>query len=168
MSLKAWATPLTIGGFVISAVTGVVIFFHINIGLVRPAHEWLSWLMILGVVFHLALHWKGFKGYFRKGLALGIILLCLVLTGASMVPMAKPQGGGGRGAIFQAVGLLTQAPLSTLAPVLGQSLDDVTATLKKSGIEVTSPAQNLDGLARQQGKRGTDLLVLLMPKGKGR
>ncbi|MEZ5476590.1 MAG: DUF4405 domain-containing protein [Thiolinea sp.] len=60
-TLRNWATPITIGSFIISAITGVLIFFHINIGLVKPAHEWLSWFMILGVAMHLVINWRALK-----------------------------------------------------------------------------------------------------------
>jgi hypothetical protein len=41
-----WATPLTIGTFTLMAVTGMLMFFHADIGLNKTAHEWLGWVMI--------------------------------------------------------------------------------------------------------------------------
>ncbi|UWX58120.1 hypothetical protein NY406_02270 [Chlorobaculum sp. MV4-Y] len=41
-TLKSCATPLIIATFVISAVTGILIFFHKEGGLIKPVHEWLS------------------------------------------------------------------------------------------------------------------------------
>ncbi|WP_115717282.1 DUF4405 domain-containing protein [Gallaecimonas mangrovi] len=162
MTLKSWATPLTAGGFVISAVTGVVIFFHINVGLVRPAHEWLSWLMILGVVFHLVINWKGFKGYFKKGLALFIILLSLVLTAASFIPVNSPKGG--KAALFQAAGLLTDTSLSNLAPVVGKPVDQLVSLLQQQGYQVYDNKMSLDDIAAQQSKRGVELLPIILAK----
>ncbi|EKE67767.1 DUF4405 domain-containing protein [Gallaecimonas xiamenensis] len=163
MNLKSWATPLTIGGFVISAITGVVIFFHINIGLVRPAHEWLSWAMIVGAAFHLWYNWPAFKRYLKKGLPLLIMLAFMGLTAASFYPVERQQGGG-RGAMMQAVNLLTSAPLNRLAPLLDTSPETLAEQLQAQGFQVYELEQSLDDLARQQGKRGVELLPLLQSR----
>lgn len=38
-TLKSWATPLVIATFIISAVTGILMFFHQEIGLIKPVYE---------------------------------------------------------------------------------------------------------------------------------
>jgi len=38
MTLKSWATPLAIGAFIISGVTGLLLFFDIAFGLVDTVH----------------------------------------------------------------------------------------------------------------------------------
>ena len=53
LSLRTWATPATIGAFVLMAGTGVLMFFGWRGGLTEEAHEWLSWLFLAGVVAHL-------------------------------------------------------------------------------------------------------------------
>ena len=47
---RPWITPVVIGAFTLSAVTGVLMFFHLDSGLNKTAHEWLSWAMVIGVV----------------------------------------------------------------------------------------------------------------------
>lgn len=39
MTYREWATPLTIGSFLLIAVTGVLMFFHLDSGLNKLAHE---------------------------------------------------------------------------------------------------------------------------------
>ena len=46
---REWVTPIAAGGFLISAVTGVLMFFHLDTGLNKVAHEWLSWVFLGGV-----------------------------------------------------------------------------------------------------------------------
>ena len=48
-ALRRWATPLTIGAFVFMAVTGILMFFEVRLGIIKVAHEWLSWLMVIAV-----------------------------------------------------------------------------------------------------------------------
>ena len=40
--VRKWATPLTIGAFFLMAATGILMFFHIDRGIISGAHEWLS------------------------------------------------------------------------------------------------------------------------------
>ena len=49
---RPWITPLVIGTFVLMAVTGSLMFFHLDSGLNKAAHEWLGWAMVIAVVLH--------------------------------------------------------------------------------------------------------------------
>ena len=80
---RSWATPIAAGAFLLSAVTGVLIFFHVDSGLNKAAHEWLSWLLLGGVVLHVLANLGGFKRHFasRGGLAvMGAFALALALS----------------------------------------------------------------------------------------
>jgi hypothetical protein len=76
--IRMWATPLTIGAFGLSAITGVMIFFRWDVGLVKVAHEWFSWLLVLGGLFHVIGSWQSFVRYFSKpaGKAIIGVLAC--------------------------------------------------------------------------------------------
>ena len=71
--IRKFATPLTMGAFLLSAVTGVLMFFHLDTGLNKAAHEWLSWAMVIGVALHIAVNYRAFSLYLKKPLALGIV-----------------------------------------------------------------------------------------------
>jgi cytochrome b561 len=49
---REWATPLTIGSFGLMATTGILMFFHLDSGLNKTAHEWLGWVMVAVVAAH--------------------------------------------------------------------------------------------------------------------
>jgi cytochrome b561 len=66
MTYREWATPLTIGSFLVIAVTGVLMFFHLDSGLNKLAHEWLAWAMLAAVGLHAAVHFKSFSRYFTR------------------------------------------------------------------------------------------------------
>jgi hypothetical protein len=95
MSLRSWATPLTIGSTVIVTVTGLLLFFHAAPGLTRPAHEWVGWIMTVAVVAHVILNFRAFKGYFRRPVALGILGASTLVMGLSFVDVAPERGGVG-------------------------------------------------------------------------
>ena len=63
---REWATPVTVGAFILMATTGILMFFHLDTGLNKEAHEWLGWVMIAGVALHVFSNWKPFTGHLRK------------------------------------------------------------------------------------------------------
>lgn len=62
--MRKWATPLTIGAFALSAISGMMMFFHLNSALVKIIHEWGSWSLVIGGLFHVVGSWQAFIGYF--------------------------------------------------------------------------------------------------------
>jgi len=53
ITVRTWATPLTIVAFLLMAVTGVLMFLDVEFRLVTIAHQWLSWLFLIGAVSHI-------------------------------------------------------------------------------------------------------------------
>ena len=155
--LREWATPLTIGAFIISAITGILIFFHLGIGLTKPVHEWLSWLLVFGVGFHLLVNWKAFIQYFSKPMGVSIIVLFLVLTALSFIPM----GNSGKPSFAKAMDALIDSRLETVAEVVKQTPDDLVNKLRKQGLTVTNAQQTIREIAvanHQHERRTLDFI----------
>ena len=159
-TLRNWATPITIGSFLISALSGILIFFHLNIGLVRPAHEWLSWFMILGVGMHLLLNWRAFTNYFKKPIPLALIGLFTVLTIASLLPLGSSNEGGSnpRVAMMKTMHLLEAAPVSVLADMQQMTPEALLEKMKEQGIQVDNAQQTLEAVATANGQEAAELL----------
>ncbi|MBQ0932189.1 DUF4405 domain-containing protein [Ideonella sp. 4Y16] len=153
---REWATPLTIGSFALMAVTGVLMFFHLDSGLNKTAHEWLGWLMVAGVAAHAAANWLGFKRYFlNSGTGRAIMAVSvLVLAGSFAPPPGASEGGGSPPQL--AIRAITQAPLAQLAPLTGRPVEQLQADLAAAGIAVEGPqatlASALGGNREQIGK----------------
>ena len=138
---REWATPLTIGSFGLIAVTGVLMFFHLDSGLNKAAHEWLSWLLLAGVALHAAANWLGFKRYFQQRWGRSLLALAALVLGLSFLPV----GGGGEPPFMVPVKALAAAPVSVLAQVGGVSIDQMQQRLQAAGAP---------------GKDGTDSVAL--------
>ncbi len=147
MELKReWVTPLAIGAFVISAVTGVAIFFHIDTGLAKFVHEWLSWLLLIAVLLHIGANYFGFKRYFTGGRGLAIIAASVLIVAASFVISSGERGAGGPPHIRPARAL-AQAPLSVLAQVAKITPEQLRERLAKAKLPApTSDEQSLSDL----------------------
>ncbi len=162
-NMREWATPVTIGAFLISGLTGVLIFFHINFGLIRGAHEWLSWFLVLGVIFHVWLNWKAFARYFSKRMGVGIMALFAVLTIISLIPFGGSSGPNRRGGppFAKAANALAEAPLTTVALVAKQEPADLLNKLKAQGLNVTSDQQTIKAIAESNKKNEMQILGML-------
>lgn len=155
LRLAAWAGPVTIGSFAVVAVTGVLMFFHLNVGLVKLAHEWLSWLLVVGAVAHIALNWKPFLGYFRRPLALGVIVVFLALGALSLVPLG---GGGARPPFMEISRAMENCPLTLAAELAGKPREALIGDLTAHGVHVHSGEQTLAEIATDNGVRAAEVM----------
>lgn len=130
MTYREWATPLTIGSFLLIAVTGVLMFFHLDSGLNKLAHEWLGWAMLAAVGLHIAMHFKSFKRYFTYSASLVIIGTFIMLLAVSFI---APPGKPGKPPHVMAVQAMLDAPLEKVAAVAGKDTPTVLAQLRAAG-----------------------------------
>jgi hypothetical protein len=157
MRLREWATPLTMGAFALMAATGILMFFHLDTGLNKPAHEWLGWAMVVGVGLHAWANWGAFKRYFSNRAALGIMgLFALVLAG-SFTPVDR----GPLPPHKQVVQVVLDAPLEQVARLAGKDPAVVTARLRQAGFEVTPDRSLRQALAGPRDRQLAALGVIL-------
>ena len=161
---RGWVTPLTAGAFLLSAVTGILIFFHLDRGLNKLAHEWLSWALLAGVLLHLAVNFGGFKRHFtsRPGLALmGIFALILALS------FIAPGQQKREPPFMASVQALSETPLSTLAQVAKRSPAQIRASLNAQGLPAASDEQTIADLVGPDMRQRSRVLekLLVAPAG---
>lgn len=155
-NLRTWATPLTMGAFLLLAITGVLMFFHLDRGLNKFAHEWLSWALLAGAAVHVTVNWNAFKMHLKRPMALTIVAVFAVLLGLSFL---GPKGGSPVRAVMDGI---AAAPLATVATVAKKTPDEVAALIKEANLTATNPATDtLTGLAagdRQKVHHALDLI----------
>src|SRR5882757_6233868 len=91
--IERYATPLTTGLFVVSAVSGTALFFHTSQGVFHEMHEWLSMILLLPFAMHLWKNWRPLLSYATRG----TLILPLVAALAVAVPFAIGGMSGGKG-----------------------------------------------------------------------
>jgi hypothetical protein len=162
---RDWVTPIAIGAFLISAVTGVAIFFHIDTGLAKFAHEWLSWLLLIAVVLHVLVNLFGFKRYFTNWRGLTIMVVSVLIVAASFA-ISGGRGAGGPPHIKPARAL-AQAPLSVLAQVAKISPEELRKRLAKAKLPApTSDEQSLSDLTGPGVRKQVHILADLLTNKK--
>lgn len=129
--MRAWATPLTIGAFILMATTGVLMFFHVRGGLISEVHEWFSWLFLAGAVAHLVVNVRPLTLHLKSRWGRASIAAALALLALAVLPTGIQTGHQLHGVIEQAV---ADAPLSTLANLANVSPQELEARLKTQGV----------------------------------
>ena len=156
-TLRRWATPMTIGAFMLMSITGILMFFHIQLGITKVAHEWLSWAMVIAVSLHVVTNWKVFARYFSQKAAVGIIGLFAVLLLTSMLIPGGDERRGPPGAM-QASKVLMNAPLDKLAGITGNTLEGLQVKLQQQGLKLDATMVSLDDVAKQNQRNPVEVL----------
>ena len=137
---RNWVTPITAGAFLLSAVTGVLIFFHVDSGANKFVHEWLSWVLLGGALLHTTANFNGLKVHLRTPRGQLLIGLFVVVLALSFIPL----GGGKSEPPFMApVRALGESSMTTLAQVARVTPVELRDRLGKAGVHVNSEQQTL-------------------------
>ena len=152
---RPWITPLVIGTFALSAVTGGLMFFHLDTGLNKLAHEWLGWLMVAAAAVHVLLHLHAFKRHWAAPVGKGVIVLSLVVLSLSFLPVGGVQS---EPPFVRPLKTLAQAPLPVLAQVAGIDVSELKARLQTAGKAADTDHQTIAALAGNDLKAQVKLL----------
>ncbi len=131
---RDWITPITMGAFGLLAVTGVLMFFHLDSGVNKAAHEWLSWVLVGAVALHAAVNWQAVKRHLAGTRGRVALALFALLLAASFLPLA----GDGEPAFAPPLHALAEAPLPVLAQVAKTSPEELRSRLQRAGVDVQS------------------------------
>ncbi len=141
--LHEWVTPITIGAFALSAVTGIMLFFKVQLGLVKPIHEWLSWLLVIGTIFHGIVNRQLFMKYISKPVGRGILIFFFLLICISMLPLGNRQ----KHPLAKVSDAVIQSPLWKVEQIANQEQGEAMNILKSKGISVERRDQTIKEIA---------------------
>lgn len=151
---RNWITPFTTGAFLLSAVTGILIFFHIDLGLNKFIHEWFSWALVCGVIFHLVINFKALIRTLSVQRGILIVGIFVTILAVSFVPMGKNK----ERPFVLPIRALSQVPLTTLADVAQITPQELMQRLSKKGIHVTPDQHNLSDIVGDDPRKQMHIL----------
>ena len=147
----------------IMSVTGLLMFFHLDIGLNKLAHEWLGWLMVAGVAAHAIANWGAFKRYFvSSNLGRGIIGVSVIALDCSFISL--PGSGKGPPPQILAMKAVAKAPIASVAPLTGRTVQQILDDLAKAGITLPSADANLDTVTKGNRELEMKAMAVLFRK----
>jgi hypothetical protein len=160
---REWATPLTIGVFGLMAVTGLLMFFHLDSGVQKVVHEWAGWAVVAAVAAHAAANWLGFKRYFSgKGKALAILGSCAAALAITFLPLQGQGGGASPPAI--AIQAIARAPIASVAPLFKQTPEQARQRLSVAGITLADDQASIaSAIGNDREQLGRALAALSQP-----
>ncbi|HRY06017.1 MAG TPA: DUF4405 domain-containing protein [Hyphomicrobiaceae bacterium] len=161
---RDWATPITIGSFLLMSVTGILMFFHLDIGLNKLAHEWLGWIMVAGVGAHAIANWQAFKRYFVSSpVGRTLIALAIVVTLGSFASM--PGAKNGFPPHIMAMKAVTNAPIKDIAPMTGRTVPELIEALSQANIALPTPDASIESVVKGDRKLEAKAMRALFGKG---
>lgn len=145
--LRYVVTPVATGTAVVVGVTGGLMFFHLFEGQVKELHEWLGIVSVVAVTLHLVRNRAALLAYFRRGWAMPAALAVSGLVAAGFVGGSMLGGEPGRPDPRALYGVLEQATLAELAPVLDVPQGTLLERLEAAGVAGASPTATVRQLA---------------------
>lgn len=127
---RSFVTPFLTSVFAATALSGVLMFFHILDGYTEVVHEILGMFFVIFSVFHVMVNWKAMKSFFgRKMFTLSVIIVLLLSAGLVVVERYNPP------AHILIAEKLIKAPIKDTLKVLGADYSEVIRKFKANGIK---------------------------------
>lgn len=159
--LMNYATPFIAGLFLVSLVSGVALFFHIQAGWFHSMHEWLSMVLIIPFALHMWRNWKPFVNYFKRNAMVQALSLSFLAAVLFAVWPASNDGRSGPPQFAVAQQVVTQSP-NHVAPLFNMSAEDLVTKLKMNGFSEATVTLPLNQIAAKSGKTLADVYSILL------
>lgn len=163
--LRKIATPLTIGAFVLMAVTGLLMFFHASTMTNKLAHEWVGLIFVGAVALHVAVNMRPFTAHLTKPRGQAALAVFALALGLSFLPLTGQTGGGRPD--FALLHAVEEAPLGTVAALLNENPETLTDRLRAAGYDAATVDSTIAGLAAGEQKAQMRLIAVLLGRNVG-
>lgn len=152
---KKWVTPLVTGSFLLVAITGILMFFHIDTGLNKVAHEWLGLIMVLGAVLHIVVNLKSFNQMFGNTMGKTIVGAFVLVLGLSFINL----GGEGKEKPFMSsVEVLAKASIADLSQVSHIDKQVLLDRLKAKGVAISDDTKSIKDVVGDDARMQMEVL----------
>jgi len=157
---RDWATPLTAGAFILMAFTGMLMFFHLDRGIVHSAHEWLSFAFLLGATLHISKNIVGFKQLLSSRVGQVCILFFISIATISFFASEEKKGPPSWAGAVRA---LSEMPLADLSRVANINSEELRTRLNENGINVSTDDQSIEELVGPNLRKQANALKAVFP-----
>ncbi|MBE0531703.1 MAG: DUF4405 domain-containing protein [Rhodospirillales bacterium] len=146
--IQRYATAATASLFLVTGVSGVLMFFHVGGKMFTSLHEWLGLLFLVAAALHLVRNGRGMIKLMKTARA----RVLFGLTGvAAAAFIAASMGAAASNPFVDLAHAVEKAPIAAVAPMLGVSVEDLAVRLRGAGVDVTGADQTFAELAAGQG-----------------
>lgn len=163
-----YGTAFTTGLFLVSAVSGVALYFHLGVGVFRPMHETLSMVLLVPVVIHLWRNWRFLIAYFRQAAMPVALIVCAVAAGSYAFTVGNSatgthrRGQSGGNPAFVLLESVQNTPLSLLAPAVALDETQALKRLAEAGFVGVTGEDTITALAKRSGRPALEIVGSLV------
>lgn len=158
---RQWTTPLIIGTYLVTGISGTMLFFHFGESLLKEAHEWIGMLFAFGALLHVQNHWIPFKRHFTRPLAQTVMAAALVAGLGFMVAAGDESGGSPVRAVMHSI---EQAPLPVVAQLQQRELSELVGLLEGAGFKVADAGVTLEALAAANQRSPREIIPVVFQR----
>jgi hypothetical protein len=142
-ALKKHATHLTATLSFVVGVSGTMMFFHLFKGKVQGMHEWFGMAFLLAFLAHIARNRRPFLALFSHR-RIHVLLGISALTALGFFLLAPPEKTAPSKAL---AATLARAPIASLAPALGLTVEQALARITAAGGVNASADSSIEAVA---------------------
>lgn len=154
--IQRYATAATAALFLVTGISGVLMFFHIGGKMFTSLHEWLGMLFVAAAALHVVRNGRGMVKLVKTTRAQVLFGLAGIAAAAFI---ATSTGSSAVNPALALVRAVEKAPIAAVAPVLGVTVEDLAVRLRGAGVDVTGADQTFAELAADQGVASQRLLA---------
>ena len=164
--VRRLSTPATTAAFLLSGVSGVLMYFHLDQGVLHRMHQLTGLAMVAVVTLHIIKNFKPLRAYLGRREAWITAALVFALSGgiagrALYWKISSPPRSS-RPHPRDMVTLVAAAPLETVATLVDTDVTGLRARLTARGFTVTASVTSLRQLAEAAQRPPSDALVAAM------
>lgn len=159
---REWATPIVIGAFLLSSITGIMLFFDAATITGKTAHQYLGLVFVAGGIAHVTTNFFNFKRYLKQTRGRIIIGIYALIVVACFIPVGPKMDGGGEKGLRTFIETSLNAPVKDLAVVLKRDPDRMVRQLQAAGYDIKDSSQSVTSVTGEDRLRALNAINILM------
>ena len=140
----------------------IMIFFHLNSSLVKVVHEWGSWFLVVGGLFHIVGSWQSFTRYLSKPVTRAILVVFALLIIVFFLPIGGQTEKHGRklppGVLSRA---LPGASFVAVAGIAQHHPDELMKEFESKGIIIKDKEETIQNIAKNNNREYVEILNII-------
>lgn len=155
---RNFVTPFVACVFIVVALSGILMFFHLFDGYTEVMHECLGIVFSVFAIMHIIINWKGLSSHFRKGVFItaGIVVATVSLGFVTLEKMFPPID-------IVVMQKLVKAPISDSFKFLEIDYKEASEALGSHGIKIDN-AKTIEDIWIKNKTAPEEVLEILISK----
>jgi len=155
------ATSSTATVFIVIAITGVMLFFHLFESNVKELHEVMGVVFVVAALAHIAANWRAMRNYFSKKIFILIGTIVAIVVVGFIAPTLAPKTKG-ENPKKVLIDSMLHAPIEHSFAILAGDSDVAKAKLQTQGIELKG--DSIDAIAKANQTSPFKIVTMLLSK----